>query len=285
MRIFNEIAGVSSQRPFADPDLTRREERIMSIGGGGGGGFLGAIGSIVGGVFGGPIGAMIGQMVGQLVQSVAGQVLEQVGQQLGNVSQQGLQAGQDAFNEAFGAGQGGAGLDPANLTNSLIASLGGGSPQQTADVHNAVDGLKKAISDFVNQFLQDTVQTDRKGHHGAAAAGGGGGAAGGAAGAADGSAAAGGAGDAGSVSDAGSSDSSGDDFFIAMAKGLGKAMQKQADKVKALSDKIGTGDDKQESQTQTQLMGESSKMQFLGQAVQTALSAVGQALGTLARKD
>ncbi|HEY0232126.1 MAG TPA: hypothetical protein VGC55_12810 [Dokdonella sp.] len=260
----------------------------MSIGGGGGGGILGAIGSIVGGIFGGPIGAMIGQMVGQLVQSVAGQALQEAGQQLGNVSQQGMQAGQEAFSEAFGAGQSGAGLDPSNLTNSLIAGLGGGTPQQTSDVHNAVDGLKKAISDFVNQFMQDTVQNDRHGHHGGAAAAGGGaaaGAAGGAAAGADGSAAAGGAGDAGSVSDASSSDSSGDDFFIAMAKGLGKAMQKQADKVKALSEKVGSGDDKEESKTQTQLMGESSKMQFLGQAVQTALSAVGQALGTLARKE
>lgn len=250
----------------------------MSIGGGGGG-LLGAIGGIVGTVFGGPIGAIVGQMLGQIVQSVVGQVLQQVGQELGNVTQQGMQSAMNAFGQEFNGGQSASasGLNPTNLVDSLIRELGGGTAQQSSNLHGAVDNLQKAISDFVNQFMQDTVQSDRHGHKGGARGGAG----------ADGGAGAGAVGgDVGNSTDIGSSsDSSGDDFFIAMAKGLGKAMQKQADKVKALSDQIGSGDDKKESETQTKLMGESSKMQFLGQAVQTALSSVGQALGTLARKD
>jgi len=248
----------------------------MSIGGGGGGGFLGAIGSIVGGVFGGPIGAMIGQMVGQLVQSVAGQVLQEVGQQLGNVSQQGQQAGQDALNQALGGG-GGSSLDPASLLNNFISQLGGGTPQQTADAQNSLQDLQKAIGDMVNQMMQDSVshRGHRGGGDGAAAAGGSGDAS-----------AAGGSGDAGSVGSAGGSDdSSGDDFFIAMAKALGSTLQKQADKVKALSDKLTNDSDKEQSKDQTLLMGESQKMSFLAQAVQTAISSVGQALGTVARKE
>lgn len=247
----------------------------MSIGGGGGG-LLSGIGGLIGGMFGGPIGAMIGQMVGQIVQQVAGQVLQEVGQQLGNVSQQAQQAGQDILNNSMG-GQRPAG-DLGSLINNIVAQLGGGTPSQVGDLNRAVDDLKKAISDFVNQMMQDTVQNgkgSRGGRGGEGASGGGGATGGGGASGAEGSAGTGGVDS--------SSESSGDDFFMAMAKALGKEMQKQADKVKALSDQIGQGDDKKNAETQTKLMGESQKMQFLSTAVQTALSAVGQALSTLAR--
>lgn len=47
------------------------------LGGSGGGGLLGAIGGIVGGAFGGPIGAMIGQAVGNLLQKEVGQAINE----------------------------------------------------------------------------------------------------------------------------------------------------------------------------------------------------------------
>ncbi|MBO9664257.1 hypothetical protein [Dokdonella sp.] len=241
----------------------------MSIGGGGG--LLSGIAGVVGGMFGGPIGAIVGQVLGQVLQQVAGQVLQQVGQQLGNVSQQAQQAGQQLLGNQAGG-------DLARTVNDFIAQVGGGTPSQVGDLNRAIDDLKKAITDFVNQMMQDTVQNgkgSRGGRGGEGASGGGGATGGGGASGAEGSAGTGGVDS--------SSDSSGDDFFMAMAKALGKEMQKQADKVKALSDQIGQGDDKKNAETQTKLMGESQKMQFLSTAVQTALSAVGQALSTLAR--
>lgn len=231
----------------------------------GGGGGLSGIGGLIGGLIGGPVGALVGNVLGQVLQQVAGQVLQQVGQQLGNVSQQAQQAGQQLLGNQAGG-------DLARTVNDFIAQVGGGTPSQVGDLHRAIDDLKKAITDFVNQMMQDTVQNgkgSRGGSRGEGASGGGG--------------ASGAGGSTGTGGVDSTSDSSGDDFFMAMAKALGKEMQKQADKVKALSDQIGQGDDKKNAETQTKLMGESQKMQFLSTAVQTALSAVGQALSTLAR--
>lgn len=256
----------------------------MSIGGGGGGGFLGAIGGIVGSIFGGPIGAMIGQMLGQIVEQVAGQVLQQAGEQLGNVSEQGMQAGREAFEQAFSGNQGAGGgnQDLASLVNGFIAQLGGGNPRQSGDVQNAVQDLKDAITNLFNQMMQDALASNGKGGRRAGGSGGGGAGAPGGATGAEGSAGAGGAGDTGSVG--GDSDVSGaDDFFIAMARALGKTMQDQANKVKELADKVSGSKDEELTKNQTLLSAESQKMQFLSQTVQTALSAVGQSLSTLGR--
>ena len=266
----------------------------MSIGGGSGG-LLSGIGGILGGMFGGPIGALVGQLVGQIVQQVAGQVLQQIGQELGNVSQQGMQAGQDALNQQLGNGdasRAGGRNDLAGFVNDIIAQLGGGTPQQAADVHNAVDNLKTAIADLVKQMVQDSFT----GADGKSSSGRGRGAAGGG-GSTGEPGAAGGSGAAGGPDGASGSDGGGDDFFIALAKALGAALDKQAKKVSDLSKQLtaaneaaeGTKDnDRQDAQNkiasiQTELAAQSQKFSFLSQTVQTAMSALGNALNTLGR--
>lgn len=251
----------------------------MSIGGGGG--LLGAIGGIVGSVFGGPIGAMIGQMIGQLVQQVAGQLLQQVGQELGNVSQQAQQAGQDILRDALGGNNGNnsASMDAGSMLNNFLKELGGASPQTTADAQNGLQDLQKAMTDLIRAIMQEVTGTSSKnrgGKDGGNSVGNG----------------VGGTTPGGISTPGGADDSSGDDFFIAIAKALGNALQKQADKVKTLADKVsqdstdgGEQGDKQLQKDQTLLSAESQKLAAITQSVQTAISSIGGALRTAAEKN
>lgn len=87
------------------------------------------------------------------------------------------------------------------------------------------------------------------------------------------------------------------DFFIAMARALGQALQEQANKVEQLSNELsdavnaaqGTeGDDRADAQNaimevQTELMGESMRLNYMAQGIHTALAKTGEALSTMGR--
>lgn len=182
------------------------------------------------------------------------------------------QAGQDLMQGLQNSGSG-----------QSSGSYGGNSLDQ------AMNSLIQAFEQFLQQMQsQNNGNTNGGGGSGSGSDGtsgaGGGGATGGS----------GGTGGAGGTSGAGGSSgaNSGDDFFIAMARALGQAAQNQADQVKQLSDKVagdnpgqsGSTQSQQLMKDQTMLEGESSKLQFLMQAINTAMNAVGDALKTAATK-
>jgi hypothetical protein len=76
--------------------------------------------------------------------------------------------------------------------------------------------------------------------------------------------------------------SGGSSFFEAMARAWGEALDKQADLITQKSDAITAGDDK--PQAITELTAQSLKMSFLANSSHSAISAVGQGLETMARK-
>jgi hypothetical protein len=71
-------------------------------------------------------------------------------------------------------------------------------------------------------------------------------------------------------------------WFEAMAQAWGEALDQQAGKIEDIAGQISGGDDK--PATVTQLTAESLKMGFLSNSSHTALSSVGTALETMARK-
>lgn len=71
-------------------------------------------------------------------------------------------------------------------------------------------------------------------------------------------------------------------WFEAMAEAWGEVLDQQAGKIESLAGQISGGDD--QPATVTQLTAESLKMGFLSNSSHTALSSVGSALETMARK-
>jgi len=71
-------------------------------------------------------------------------------------------------------------------------------------------------------------------------------------------------------------------WFEAMADAWGKTLDASADRIDAMSSDISAGNDR--PQAITQLSAESLKMGFLSNSSHTALSSVGSALETMARK-
>jgi hypothetical protein len=71
-------------------------------------------------------------------------------------------------------------------------------------------------------------------------------------------------------------------WFEAMAQAWGQTLDTQADRIQQQSDRISGGDDT--PQAITQLTALSLKMGFLSNSSHTSISAVGQALETMARK-
>ena len=71
-------------------------------------------------------------------------------------------------------------------------------------------------------------------------------------------------------------------WFEAMADAWGQALDRQADQITQKSDAITAGDDTPAAVTD--LTTQSLKMSFLSNSSHTAISSVGQALETMARK-
>jgi len=87
---------------------------------------------------------------------------------------------------------------------------------------------------------------------------------------------------AGRNSDSQSGSGTSGQWFEAMAQAWGEVLDQQAGKIEGLADQISAGDD--QPATITQLTAESLKMGFLSNSSHTALSSVGSALETMARK-
>ena len=71
-------------------------------------------------------------------------------------------------------------------------------------------------------------------------------------------------------------------WFEAMAQAWGQTLDTQADRIQQQSDIVSGGDDTPGAITQ--LTAQSLKMSFLSNSSHTAISSVGQALETMARK-
>ena len=71
-------------------------------------------------------------------------------------------------------------------------------------------------------------------------------------------------------------------WFEAMADAWGKTLDAQASRIETMSNEIGAGNDRPEAITE--LTGETLKMSFLSNSSHTALTSVGSALETMARK-
>ncbi|MGE0803876.1 MAG: hypothetical protein AB7G13_02550 [Lautropia sp.] len=71
-------------------------------------------------------------------------------------------------------------------------------------------------------------------------------------------------------------------WFEAMAKAWGQALDKQADTIQQQSDALSGGNDTPSAITE--LTAQSLKMGFLSNSSHSAISAVGEALNTMARK-
>ena len=71
-------------------------------------------------------------------------------------------------------------------------------------------------------------------------------------------------------------------WFEAMAQAWGQTLDTQADRIQQQSDVVSGGDDTPGAITQ--LTAQSLKMSFLSNSSHTAISSVGQALETMARK-
>jgi hypothetical protein len=80
----------------------------------------------------------------------------------------------------------------------------------------------------------------------------------------------------------GSSRGAGSSWFEAMAQAWGDTLDRQALQIETLSARVSGGDDK--PATITELSAESLRMSFLATSSHTSLSAVGEALRTLAQK-
>ncbi len=78
------------------------------------------------------------------------------------------------------------------------------------------------------------------------------------------------------------SQSQGGSWFEAMADAWGKTLDNQASRIEEMSADIGAGNDRPEAITA--LTAETLKMSFLSNSSHTALTTVGSALDTMARK-
>lgn len=74
----------------------------------------------------------------------------------------------------------------------------------------------------------------------------------------------------------------GSQWFEAMAEAWGKTLDNKAAQIEGLADQIGAGDNT--PGTITKLQAQSLEMSFLAQSSHTAISSVGSALETMARK-
>lgn len=75
---------------------------------------------------------------------------------------------------------------------------------------------------------------------------------------------------------------SGSKWYELMAEAWGKALDSKATEMESTADLINGGDDR--PATITQLTAQSQQMAFLAQSAHTAISSVGTALETMARK-
>ncbi len=221
----------------------------------------------VGGFFGGPIGMLASQLLTQIASQVIDQVIDQL--PLPSVLKDAMQA---AFHAQIGDIPGTI-QNLQEFTDGLAPFL---SPADQGQLQRGIDDLMTATQQFFNEAMK-AVQEGGGSEEtsGAARSGNRAGSSEGAAGAEAGG--------------------GGGDFFIAMATALGKALQEQADRVKALAEDLadavdaaeGTEDEaRADAQNdimliQTQLSSEALRLNFMSSGIHTALTQIGQALTNL----
>lgn len=160
-------------------------------------------------------------------------------------------------------------------------------PTEQGATDSVKKDLEKSLDDFksmmMKNIIDDAISQMKKagkkkgGSEGGAEAGGaaGAGAAGGAA--AGGSSAAGGT-EAASGASGSSGGGDGASWFEAIANALGNALNKQADKIKALSSTITDANASDKPKTMTDLNAASQKMAFMTQSATEVIQTIGKAL-------
>lgn len=218
---------------------------LNSVIGGGGGGLLSAIGGIVGGAFGGPIGAMIGQAVGNLLQDAIGDAVND------GVNQLQQQHGMPKF-------LGDMIKDKTQSTLSNLRDNSVGADVQTATKEHfgqALDNFKQDFqADFVNAVLK------QRGLGGSDEGDGTGG------------------------------------WLQAIAKAMGQVLGEKAGRMVELSSEMSklnkkTGNAETDKQNaadfnmkMTEFQATSQEYSMLNSTFSTAIKALGEALGSMARK-
>jgi hypothetical protein len=153
-------------------------------------------------------------------------------------------------------------------------------PTEQGATDSVQKDLEKSLTDFkammMKNIIDDAIAQMKKsskkggGSEGAAGAGGG------AEGAAGGTVGTGGAESAGGASSSGGGD--GASWFEAIANALGNALNKQAEKIKALSSQITDANASDKPKTMTDLNAASQKMAFMTQSATEVIQTVGKAL-------
>jgi hypothetical protein len=226
------------------------------FGGGGSGGILGAIGGIVGGIFGGPLGAMIGQAIGGMLQ-----------QAIGN----GANSAVDTLVKDHGMPKF-LGEEVKSTIGKVMSQLTQQSQQGVShEAHGAAQqnfggAIKQWESDFANQLVQGVLDQLRSQGGGSTKGG----------------------------------KPSGGGWLQAIASVMGSALGNKAKEMVNLSQQINdasaaksaakAGSEEQSKQADefnklmTQFQATSQEYNYLNSVFTTALKGLGEALGTMARK-
>lgn len=213
---------------------------------GGGGGLLSGIGGMIGGAIGGPIGAMIGQAVGNLLQQAIGDAVK------GGIDHLQKEHGMPKF--------------VGDMIKGKVDQVLGGLQNHNvpADVQRAAqDKFGGAIQDFKNDFQKDFINAvlgNRRGQGAEEAGDGTGG------------------------------------WLQAIAKAMGKTLGEKASRLVGLSNEMSalnqkTGDAKKDEQNakdfnmkMTEFQATSQEYSMLNSVFSTAIKSLGEALGSMARK-
>lgn len=235
---------------------------LNSVLGGGGGGLLSAIGGIVGGAFGGPLGAMIGQAVGNLLQDQIGKSVNE------GVNELQQQHGMPKF----------IGDQIKDTAGQTLAGLRNNSVPADVEAF-AKDKFGAKLEQFGDSFKSDLVSNVLR------------------------------------LRGLDSEEGSGGGWLQAIAKAMGKTLGQKASELvemsaemSALNDERGnktdlgglTGDAKKSAQTEqaskdadnaqqfnetmTKFQATSQEYSMLNNTFSTAIKALGEALGSMARK-
>ena len=225
--------------------------------------------SAIGGLLGGPIGAILGQLLTQTVGQMVEGLLQQLGEQL-NLPQSTIDLAQSEFFEQLGDLDSAISNAQEGIHEAIMEAL---NPFDAVSYEDAMNNLNDLI-----QQLVSLMQEQANGDNGDEVESSSGGA-------------------AGSGSSSGAGEGGDGDFFIAMARALGKALQQQAEKVQELSNDLsdavdaasGTEDNERADaqnaimELQTLLTAESQRLSYIANGIHTALVEIGRALGTLGR--
>jgi hypothetical protein len=220
-------------------------------------------------------GGFVGQMFKNMVSNILQGAIEDFAKQMG-IPDSVKDIAQGAVAQALGDKQG----VQQNIKDLLegFQKGTGASDSEMGGISRQLDQLRELVQDAIKQANLDNMEGSKK----KAKGGGQQSSQTGGSESANGKGETGGSEGAGETKGAGGSEDSGgaDDWFMAIARGLAKIAQAQADRVKAASDAVTAAEGNKEKQMEAQqlLSAESQKLNFLMQAINTCLSALAQAM-------